>query len=114
MSSFRGHLDLGTTAFTGEAIYPPPEGSDVINAKLTNWEQFIHTDDGLDPVVRIAVAHFQFEAIHPVADGNGLTGRIINILILQNADLLRLPVLYLSRYIIANKNGAYLDVLARA
>lgn len=93
--------------FTGETIYTPPEGSDVINAKLSNWEKFIHADDGLDPVVKMAVAHYQFEAIHPFADGNGRTGRIINILILQNADLLRLPVLYLSRYIIANKNDYY-------
>lgn len=94
-------------AATGEIIYAPPEGADIINSKLSNWEQFIHADDGLDPIVRMAVSHYQFEAIHPFGDGNGRTGRIINILVLHNAGLLRLPVLYLSRYIIASKNDYY-------
>lgn len=92
---------------TGEVIYAPPEGADVIRSKLSNWEQFIHADDELDPIVRMAVSHYQFEAIHPFTDGNGRTGRIINILVLQNAGLLRLPVLYLSRHIIETKSDYY-------
>ncbi len=93
---------------TGAIIYSPPEGADVIREKLGDWEQFIHAEgDGLDPIVRMAIAHYQFEAIHPFTDGNGRTGRVINILILHDAGLLRLPILYLSRYIIANKNDYY-------
>ncbi len=92
---------------TGEIIYAPPEGSDTITEKLTNWERFVHADDGLDPIVKMAVAHYQFEAIHPFADGNGRTGRILNILMLNNAGLLRLPILYISRYIIEHKDDYY-------
>lgn len=92
---------------TGDVIYSPPEGADVIRDKLSNWEKFIHADHGLDPIVTMAVAHYQFEAIHPFSDGNGRTGRILNILVLQDAGLLRMPVLYMSRYIIAHKNDYY-------
>ncbi len=92
---------------TGDVIYSPPEGADVIRDKLSNWERFIHAGDSLDPIVKMAVAHYQFEAIHPFSDGNGRTGRILNILMLQNAGLLRMPVLYMSRYIIAHKNDYY-------
>ena len=63
--------------------------------------------DGLDPLIKMAVAHYQFEAIHPFVDGNGRTGRILNLLILVQAGLLELPVLYLSRYIIQNKQEYY-------
>ena len=62
---------------TGELTYSPPEGRDVLTEKLTAWERFIHADDGLDPLVRMAAAHYQFEAIHPFSDGNGRTGRIL-------------------------------------
>ena len=58
---------------TGELTYSPPEGRDVITEKLTAWERFVHADDGLDPLVRMAAAHYQFEAIHPFTDGNGRT-----------------------------------------
>ena len=92
---------------TGEIVYSPPEGSDVIRDKLADWERFIHSDNKLDPLVTMAVAHSQFEAIHPFSDGNGRTGRILNILILHDAGLLRQPVLYLSRYIIKHKNDYY-------
>lgn len=92
---------------TGEIVYSPPEGSGIISDKLSNWERFIHTEDSLDPIVKMAIAHYQFEAIHPFTDGNGRTGRILNILILQHAKLIRMPVLYLSRYIIAHKNDYY-------
>lgn len=92
---------------TGEVIYSPPEGRDVILAKLTEWESFVHSDDGMDPVVRMAAAHYQFEAIHPFTDGNGRTGRILNVLMLVDAGLLGLPVLYLSRYLIEHRTDYY-------
>lgn len=85
----------------------PPEGADVINQKLSEWERFVHGEDDLDPLVRMAVAHYQFEAIHPFHDGNGRTGRVINILMLIEAGLLDEPILYLSRSIIARKNDYY-------
>ncbi|UXA13274.1 Fic family protein [Mycobacterium sp. SMC-8] len=97
---------------SGEVIYSPPEGRDVIEKKLTDWECYIHEQDGLDPLIRMAVAHYQFEAIHPFTDGNGRTGRIVNVLMLVEAGLLRLPVLYLSRYIIDTKNDYYRLLLA--
>lgn len=92
---------------THEAIYTPPVGADVIADKLSNWEKFIHDSDQLDPLVVMAVAHYQFEAIHPFEDGNGRTGRVLNVLILIAAQVLSQPVLYLSRYIIENKSTYY-------
>nr|WP_314145571.1 Fic/DOC family N-terminal domain-containing protein [uncultured Rhodococcus sp.] len=97
---------------TGEVTYSPPEGRDLAEAKLSEWERFVHADDGMDPLVRMAVAHYQFEAIHPFADGNGRTGRILNVMLLIEAGLLRMPVLYLSRYIIDTKNDYYRLLLA--
>lgn len=88
-------------------IDAPPEGADVIRAKLADWERFVHAADDLDPLVRMAVAHYQFEAIHPFHDGNGRTGRVVNILMLIEAGLLQEPILYLSRSIIARKNDYY-------
>jgi Fic family protein len=92
---------------TGQVVYSPPEGESVIADKLANWEKFIHADDDLDPLVRMAVAHYQFEAIHPFHDGNGRTGRIINILMLIQAGLINEPILYPSRYITRTKNDYY-------
>lgn len=92
---------------TREVVYAPPEGADVIRAKLSDWERFLHVEDDLDPLVRMAVAHYQFEAIHPFHDGNGRTGRVINILMLIEAGLLDEPILYLSRAIIDRKNDYY-------
>ena len=100
----------GTTisnAITGEVIYTPPEGEGVIRDKLKNLEDFIHADDSIDPIIKQAVIHYQFESIHPFSDGNGRTGRIINILYLIFRDLLELPVLYLSKHIIDNKSEYY-------
>ncbi len=97
---------IGNTA-TGTIAYSPPEGQDLIIEKLSEWERFVHADDGMDALVRMAVAHYQFEAIHPFSDGNGRTGRILNVLMLVEAGLLRLPVLYLSRYIIDTKQDYY-------
>jgi Fic family protein len=74
---------------------------------LANLEQFLYTYDDLDPLIKMAIMHYQFEAIHPFPDGNGRTGRIINILYLVETGLLNLPILYLSRYIIENKNNYY-------
>ncbi len=94
-------------ASTGDIIYMPPEGEGLIRAKLKNLEDFIHAEDGLEPLVRMAVMHYQFEAIHPFTDGNGRTGRILNILFLVAGGLLDLPVLYLSKYIIEHKQAYY-------
>lgn len=91
----------------GEIIYMPPVGEAVIRDKLSNLEQFIHADDDLDPLVKMAVMHYQFEAIHPFPDGNGRTGRILNLLYLVDRGLLDIPVLFLSRYIIANRAAYY-------
>ena len=92
---------------TRQVVYAPPEGADLIRDKLTAWERFVHAQDDLDPLVRMAVAHYQFEAIHPFHDGNGRTGRVINILMLIEAGLLSDPILYLSRAIIDRKNDYY-------
>lgn len=90
-----------------EVVYTPPVGEQVIRDKLANLEQFIHADDDLDPLIKMAVMHYQFEAIHPFDDGNGRTGRILNLLFLVEKGLLDIPVLFLSRYIIANKTAYY-------
>ena len=79
----------------------------MIRDKLANLEQFIHAEDELDPLVKMAVMHYQFEAIHPFPDGNGRTGRILNLLYLVEQQLLDIPVLFLSRYIIANRQEYY-------
>ncbi|MDO8588972.1 MAG: Fic family protein [Armatimonadota bacterium] len=92
---------------TREIIYSPPEGEDLIRRKLRNLEEYIHSPDGPDPLIKMAIIHYQFEAIHPFSDGNGRTGRILNILYLVQQGLLDLPVLYLSRYIIENKSEYY-------
>ena len=92
---------------TGEVVYTPPDGQSVIRAKLENWEQFINAKSNLDPLIRLAIQHYQFEAIHPFTDGNGRTGRVLNILYLVQQDLLGTPILYLSRYIIRNKADYY-------
>jgi len=99
----------GTKIATGAGVpvYTPPEGEAVLRDKLANLEQFLYAEDGLDPLVKLAVLHYQFEAIHPFSDGNGRTGRIVNILYLIGAGLLDIPILYLSRYIIEHKSDYY-------
>jgi len=92
---------------TGKVIYTPPDGEQTLRNMLANWERFLHEPSGLDPVVRMAMAHYQFEAIHPFTDGNGRTGRVLNSLYLVQTELLTLPILYLSRYIIARKSQYY-------
>jgi Fic family protein len=91
----------------GAAVCTPPRGRETILALLRNLEAFVREPAGLDPLVAMAVVHYQFEAIHPFVDGNGRTGRILNLLALLQAGLLEIPVLYLSRYIIQNKPEYY-------
>lgn len=95
---------------TAAVIYTPPEGETRIRELLKNWEDFLHTDateSPFDPLVRMAILHYQFEAIHPFTDGNGRTGRVLNSLFLVQEGLLNQPILYLSRYIIAHKHDYY-------
>jgi Fic family protein len=94
---------------TAQVIYTPPEGENLIREKLHALELFINdsTLSQLDPLVKMALIHYQFEAIHPFSDGNGRTGRILNILYLIQQDLMGLPILYLSKYIIENKSDYY-------
>ena len=92
---------------TGAVIYTPPATEKLIRDLLANWERFLHDREELDPLVRMAAAHYQFEAIHPFTDGNGRTGRILNSLFLVEQKLLPLPVLFLSRYVIAHKSDYY-------
>jgi Fic family protein len=96
----------------GEVQYIPPEGEDVIQEKLGKLEKFIYSESSLDPLIQMALIHYQFEAIHPFYDGNGRTGRILNILYLIEKKLLEIPVLYLSRYIISNKTAYYTGLRA--
>ena len=114
-STIKGvELDLraesGTTLknrMSGEVIYTPPTGQKLLQKKLDNWADFMHRNTEIDPLVRMAIQHYQFEAIHPFSDGNGRTGRILNILFLVEHGLLNSPILYLSRYIIRNKAAYY-------
>jgi Fic family protein len=92
---------------SGAVVYTPPVGEALLREKLGNWETFMHGATELDPLVRMAVGHYQFEAIHPFDDGNGRTGRVLNSLFLVEQGLLGLPILYLSRTIIANKADYY-------
>jgi Fic family protein len=92
---------------TGEVVYTPPVGEDLLRSMLANWERFLHEATEIDPLIRMAVGHYQFEAIHPFTDGNGRTGRVLNSLFFISQDLLTLPILYLSRYIIQHKADYY-------
>lgn len=96
-------------ATTGETVYTPPQEYNTILDLMTNLEQYINDEhmSEFDILVKMAIIHFQFESIHPFYDGNGRTGRIINVLYLVMNDLLNLPVLYLSRYIIEHKADYY-------
>ncbi len=107
--SFRpyGNVVALSNPDTGERRYTPPQGGDILLDKLNDLDEYIAHYKSHDPLIRMALAHYQFETIHPFDDGNGRTGRIMNILFLINEGLLDLPVLYLSRYIIENKNEYY-------
>lgn len=95
---------------TQERIYTPPEGKEVILQHLSQWEDFLHTEKEIDPLVLMALLHYQFEAIHPFSDGNGRTGRILNLLVLMDKGILSAPVLYLSGYLVRHK-GQYYSLL---
>jgi len=99
-------------AETGDVIYEPPQHPDEIKRLMEDMVDFMHVEErrDLDPLVKMAIIHHQFESIHPFYDGNGRTGRIINILYLVMKGLLDLPVLYLSRYIVRNKEGYYREL----
>jgi Fic family protein len=100
----------GTTivnSANGSVVYTPPDGETVIREKLKQLEDFIHAEDDMDPLVKLALVHYQFEAIHPFSDGNGRTGRIVNVLYLVMRGLLDLPVLYLSKSIVKRKSDYY-------
>jgi Fic family protein len=98
----------GTALARGrQVVYTPPVGEDLLRSLLANWERFLHETPDIDPLIRMAVAHYQFEAIHPFIDGNGRTGRVLNSLFFIQENLLTLPILYLSRYIIQNKADYY-------
>ena len=94
-------------AQTGEVVFTPPQDYETIQELLDNLERYINEENEIDPLINMAIIHYQFESIHPFYDGNGRTGRIINILYLVLKDLLELPILYLSRYIIKNKADYY-------
>ena len=91
----------------GETIYTPPTGEAVIREKMDNLETFINGEDAIDPLIKMALMHYQFEAIHPFSDGNGRTGRILLLLYLKLEKLLDTPAIYLSEYIIKNKTDYY-------
>lgn len=93
----------------GRVVYTPPQDAIIINKHMSNLERFINDDElcDLDPLIKMAIIHHQFESIHPFYDGNGRTGRIINILYLVISGLLDLPILYLSRFITRNKSEYY-------
>lgn len=92
---------------TGKVIYTPPQDFDTINGLLKDLENYINVDDKTDPLIKMSIIHYQFESIHPFYDGNGRTGRIINILYLVLKNLLDIPILYLSGYIIKTKSNYY-------
>lgn len=94
----------------GKTIYTPPEGETVIRSLLKNLEDYIHADDDVDLLIKLAIMHYQFEAIHPFFDGNGRTGRVINMLFMVENGLLDTPILYLSKYIIEHKNAYYTNL----
>lgn len=99
----------------GEVIYTPPSGESIIREKLANLEKFINQEfpvygeqnQTIDPLIKMAVMHYQFEAIHPFPDGNGRTGRILLLLYLKLSGLLHTPAIYVSEYIIKNKAAYY-------
>ncbi len=99
----------GTGPNSGKPFYTPPRGRGVIEAKLNNLIGFLNNDElySLDPILKMAMGHFQFEAIHPFRDGNGRTGRIFNIHFLTHKGLLDYPILFLSKYILENKGDYY-------
>jgi Fic family protein len=102
-------MKRGSGLLGGSVVYTPPRGIEIIKAKLDNLFEFINDDEKYpyDPLIKIAISHYQLEAIHPFRDGNGRVGRILNILIMIQKQLLEVPILYLSAYVIRNKEDYY-------
>jgi Fic family protein len=102
-------LKRGSGSLTGEVVYTPPRGTQIIQQKLNNLVEYINDDSKYpyDPLLKIAISHYQFEAIHPFRDGNGRVGRILSILLMIQKQLLEVPILYLSAYIIREKDEYY-------
>ncbi|GAB3772150.1 Fic family protein [Spirosoma horti] len=99
----------GSGPNAGKPVYTPPRGQGILEAKLSNLADFLNDDQTyrIDPLLKMAIGHFQFEAIHPFRDGNGRTGRVLNIHYLTHKGLLDYPILYLSRYIVEHKEDYY-------
>lgn len=96
-----------SNALTREVVYTPPEGVARLRGLLDNLSDYLADEGDTDPLIKLAVAHYQFEAIHPFTDGNGRTGRVVNIMYLVQQGLLEHPVLYLSRFVNENKRTYY-------
>ena len=96
----------------GEIVYTPPRGEGIVEQKLENLIDYLNNDMNTDPLLKMVIAHYQFEAIHPFSDGNGRTGRILNLLYLVSQGLISHPVLYLSKYIIDHKDDYYYSLSA--
>jgi Fic family protein len=103
----------GSGMLGGTVVYTPPRGERIIQEKLDNLVDYINDDEtySYDPLIKIAVSHYQFEAIHPFRDGNGRTGRILSILLMIQKQLLDVPILYLSAYIIENRDDYYANLI---
>jgi Fic family protein len=99
----------GSGLLGGSVVYTPPRGTEVLEKKLENMFEYLNNDQDFDydPLIKLAVSHYQFEAIHPFRDGNGRTGRVVAILLLIQKQLLDLPILYLSAFIIREKDEYY-------
>lgn len=104
--AYRTAQNAISNAASGKILYTPPPVQEV-PALMGNWENFLHAEDGVDPLVKCAIAHYQFEAIHPFIDGNGRTGRILIVLHLIEQKLLTLPILYVSGFINKNRSEYY-------
>jgi Fic family protein len=92
---------------SNHVVYTPPSSGKVLKEKLSNWFDIALKEKNVDPLIKMAMLHYQFEAIHPFSDGNGRTGRILNVLYLCKEKLIDLPVIYLSKFILYNKNDYY-------
>jgi Fic family protein len=107
-ASVRRHAVALADAANGKVYYTPPDDEEIITRKLKNWEDFLNQESEFDALVRLAIGHYQFEAIHPFYDGNGRTGRILNLLLLVRDKFLDTPILYLSRHILRRRRDYYL------
>lgn len=104
---YRTNQNRIENSITGEVLYTPPPSNEIARL-ISNWEKYIHNNaDGIDPLIKCAISHYQFEAIHPFSDGNGRTGRILMVLYLVQEELLHYPILFISGYINRNRAEYY-------